>query len=223
MYRQERNAVRIGVIALAGETRRKQRPDLERKLLVLGRGDAAQGLDAFTPHERDPRVVWKALLALDHEFVDLFLLLAPIPAAHGREHLLAVVAGYDPDAHPLGDSVHSTGGVLHDRLLFGLSVQPEDEYLVLNNRGTFIGIRSTDGRSAGGEGELLSTNDLCSRKSADVRFQRELADDARGQVVIEVVYPVLTVGPALSPFFRACDLKRLHETQVAEGNYLCGE
>mgnify|MGYP003693735149 CR=1 FL=1 len=56
-------------------------------------------------------------------------------------------------------------------------------------------------------------------ETGNAGFEREAAAHAGGQVAIEVVHPVLAVGPAALAFFDAVDIEGIELARVAEGNH----
>src|SRR5512139_41119 len=75
---KEGNTVGIGIFALAGKLCGKWRPHAIRKLLILGRGNAAQGLYPLTPDEVYLHAIRKTLFALDDDLKKFFFLFAPV-------------------------------------------------------------------------------------------------------------------------------------------------
>ena len=78
----------------------------------------------------------------------------------------------------------------------------------LHNRGT-----------AGGEFEALTRDERRAVERGDAGLDGEAAAHAGGQVTVEIVHPVLRVGPASLALFDAVDRERIDFARVAERNH----
>src|ERR1700682_3575477 len=135
------------------------------------------------------------------------------------QNRLSFLAGDEADAyffvHARGDAVNVGG----DGLAFCRRVQAQHEDLVFVDLAAFERQTADHRRTAGAESESLSALKRLAVESRNPGFEREAAAHAGGQVAIEVVHPVLAVGPAAFAFFDAIDIERVELARVAERHH----
>src|SRR5215472_302749 len=113
--------------------------------------------------------------------------------------------------------------MLRDRFQLRGRVQSEDEDLVFIDSRAFIRKAAHDRRPPGAELEALPAFERLAVERGQPRFDREAAAYAGGKIAIEVVYPVLRIGPAALTLFDAVDRERIDLARIAERHHRRGE
>ncbi len=151
------------------------------------------------------------------------------PQVTRRERLAVIeqhaahLAADDTHRNALVDAGCGAPGVLRDRGRARRRVEAEDEDLVLVDFVAFIRQAADDRRPAGVELEIRLAFQRLAVERPEPRLEREAAAHAGGQVLREIVDPVLHVGPMPAALRRTVDDEGVELARIAEGHHRRGE
>jgi hypothetical protein len=136
---------------------------------------------------------------------------------------LALGAGQHTHADALGNTLDVAPRVLRNRRFVGGGIEAEDEHLRLVDVGAFIRQGFEDGGTAGAELVRGRAFERRAGRRRQAGLEAEATAQPGGQVAVEVVDPVLRIGPASAAGCGAIDVEGFGQSRIAEGDHGLGE